>query len=372
MTPGELAAIVSSSALLVVAISGVASLTRTRKRAAREKQALGDALAASEAVSAALSEEALFLSAVLSAVDSVIVLFDRGGRVRFVNERFEEVFGVRGADVVGRSRAQFVDAIADGFRSADAFRQVALASDDRISGGRSTRDSGIAAPDESELELASPRHRVLLFSTVPVVQVDRRIGVLGVFRDVTAQRAAEEARERLVAELAARATTDALTGLKNRRAANEALAAEIERARRYERDLAVVLFDLDEFKHINDDFGHEVGDKVLATFGDVMARTARSTDVVARWGGEEFLAILPETDLAAGAAFAERVRAALVDARPLATIFRDNAERARLVTASAGVAMLHESDDADAVVRRADEALYDAKREGRDRVKQRA
>lgn len=367
---GEIAGLVLGAAIVVVALIGALGLLRSRSKIKRDRDALGDALAASEAVSAALSEEALFLSAVLSSVDSAIVLFDRSGRVRFVNERFDDLFDVRDDAVVGRSREQFIDEIASCFHDPQLFRSIASGDEDeRPSGGRTTRHSGIAAPDEIELQLDAPERRVVLFSLVPVLQGDRRIGVLAMFRDVTAQRAAEDARERLLGELAARATTDALTGLKNRRAASEALTAEIERARRYERPLAVALFDLDHFKRINDDFGHEVGDNVLRAFARVLEKTARTTDVVGRWGGEEFLVILHEADLDAAAIFAERVRVGLSEAAPLTEILEDRPAAVRPVTCSVGVTDLQPGDDADAFVRRADAALYDAKRDGRDRVR---
>lgn len=383
--PGELAGIAAAVALLVLASSGVSGLLRARGRARSEREALGDALSASEAVNAALGEEALFLSAILAAVDAVIVLVDRSGRVRYVNERFEEIFGLRGTEVVGRTRAQLVEAIAGSFREPEAFRLAAAQNaDDRASGARTTRASGIVAPDEAELALERPASRVLLFSQQPVVQGDVRIGVLAMFRDVSAQRAAETARARLLAELEARATTDALTGVANRRAGQDALAAEIERARRYERPLAVALFDLDHFKRVNDDFGHEAGDGVLRAFAEVLRTSARSTDVVARWGGEEFLVVLPEADLEAAKVFAERVRGGLRDAGSLATLVPSlrHARRAedarggdRVVTCSVGVAALADvgasgasPENADALVRRADHALYRAKREGRDRV----
>ena len=208
----------------------------------------------------------------------------------------------------------------------------------------------------------------MLWSARPVIQGDRRVGSLVVFRDVTRQRHAEVAREHLMEELAAQARTDALTGLANRRHATETLATEIERARRYHRPLGVVLFDLDHFKKVNDDYGHEAGDAVLRAFGDVLRASARGTDVVARWGGEEFLAILHEATLEATVAFAERVRAALSATSPLAR-FVDGRDPP-VVTVSAGATTLshRDGDDADALVRRADEALYSAKGSGRDRV----
>jgi diguanylate cyclase (GGDEF)-like protein/PAS domain S-box-containing protein len=304
---------------------------------------------------------------VLSGVDAVIVVADRSGRVRFVNERFGSVFGIRSADVIGRSREKLRERLAPLFRDPDSFRtRDAAIEDRRPSDPRTSAPSFVG--DETEIELQTPMRRVLKWTVLPVERNDERIGIVAFFRDVTREREAEESRARLLEELADQARTDALTALANRRHASETLAAEVERARRYGRPLAVVLFDLDHFKNVNDDLGHAAGDAVLRCFGDVLRANARGTDVVARWGGEEFLAILHEADLDAASAFADRVRGALSSTQPLARFSSDD-ER-RTVTVSAGVAAMRpgEEIDPDALVRRADEALYDAKESGRDRV----
>jgi diguanylate cyclase (GGDEF)-like protein/PAS domain S-box-containing protein len=362
------AAVVTLVLLVLLVATGVMSLVRMRRNVAAERDTLGQALAASEAVSAALSEEALFLAAVLSGVEAVIVVADRSGRVRFVNERFGSVFGVRSAEVIGRSRDHLREKIAPCFEDPEGFRTRDAAVDERRTGdGRTTAPS--FRGDEAEMVLASPTRRVLRWQVMPVERSDERIGIVAFFRDVTREREAEASRARLLEELASQARTDALTLLSNRRHASETLSAEVERARRYGRPLAVVLFDLDHFKQVNDDLGHEAGDAVLRAFGAVLRSSARGTDVVARWGGEEFLAILHEADLDAAVAFADRVRSALSSTTPLAR-FVGEGDPARAVTVSAGVAAMSPGEelDADALVRRADEALYDAKESGRDRV----
>lgn len=339
---------------------------RARARGRTEREQLDAALQASEAVSAALSEEALFLSAVLSAVDTAIVIFDRSGRVRFVNDRFAAFFGVPTVEVVGRSLEALHARIAGCFVDPEAFRRHAALEDRRrLSEGRPARASGAVVADEEELAITTPKPRTLRWSTRPVVQADRRVGVLSMFRDVTRERAAEATRERLVVELAEQARTDSLTTLANRRAASEALATELERARRYRRPLSIVIFDLDHFKDVNDRFGHEAGDKILISFAEVLKATARATDVVARWGGEEFLAVVFEAESEAACAFAERVRAELRDRAPLSRIGGDRS----VLTVSAGVATLGDDDVPESLLRRADRALYEAKEGGRDRTR---
>ena len=164
-------------------------------------------------------------------------------------------------------------------------------------------------------------------------------------------------------QLRALSTTDALTGLPNRRAFDERLQAEIARANRHGAPLALVMIDLDHFKALNDRFGHQVGDAVLSTVGAVLGSERRLGDLAARYGGEEFVAILPHADEDAAQAWAERVRA-----RIAGTAVDVDGQLAR-VTASFGVAAARpEDEDKASLVAAADQALYQAKARGRDRV----
>ncbi|HWH15004.1 MAG TPA: PAS domain S-box protein, partial [Miltoncostaeaceae bacterium] len=161
------------------------------------------------------------------------------------------------------------------------------------------------------------------------------------------------------AALAAQALTDPLTGLANHRAFHERLREEVSRARRYERPLSLAVIDIDHFKRLNDLHGHQAGDRVLAAIATRLNRTARTAELVARVGGEEFAWILPECDADAAALAVERARAA-VGSEPLWA-----GER---VTVSAGVCSLTVARDAGELYRLADSALYWAKANGRDAV----
>lgn len=156
------------------------------------------------------------------------------------------------------------------------------------------------------------------------------------------------------------AATDELTNLSNRRAFNESLAAGISAARRHVYPLSMIMIDLDHFKAINDTYGHSEGDTVLKAFADLLREMIRAEDVAARWGGEEFLIILPHTVCDAAAALSERIRVAFEQYSGSATPMG--------LSASFGVVQLQEDDDADSLIRRADEALYRAKHEGRNKV----
>jgi diguanylate cyclase (GGDEF)-like protein len=180
------------------------------------------------------------------------------------------------------------------------------------------------------------------------------VGVVGAVVQALSRRNAA-----LVARLAGEARIDQLTGLLNRRGFEERAGIELQRARRNDAPLAVVSFDIDHFKLVNDEWGHEAGDRVLSRLSAIFRAQARGSDVIARMGGEEFVALLPDSGLEEGRAYAERVRAsfgASGDAKtPRATV-------------SAGVTASARPDDVDALVAVADSALYAAKRGGRDRT----
>ena len=158
------------------------------------------------------------------------------------------------------------------------------------------------------------------------------------------------------------ARTDALTGLFNRRAVTDAFAREHVRVARGAAPFSVVLADVDHFKQVNDRHGHDVGDEVLKQVASSIRAAAREVDEVSRWGGEEFLVLLPECTREEAASIAERMRARL----HALSIDANGKELA--VTASFGVTTLQPGDAIDACIRRSDEALYRAKQTGRDRV----
>ena len=158
------------------------------------------------------------------------------------------------------------------------------------------------------------------------------------------------------------AYVDPLTKCYNRRGFEEHLQVELQRAQRYDRSIALMLVDLDDFKSVNDRLGHPAGDHLLRRFASLLSTTFRTSDVVSRYGGDEFAVIFPETSSSEAERLAERLRALLRDTIPDGIITRE-------VTASCGVASYpQDAGGADSLVAASDRALYAAKRGGRDRV----
>jgi len=158
--------------------------------------------------------------------------------------------------------------------------------------------------------------------------------------------------------------TDRLTGLFNRRHGEERLAEELQKLERYGHAFAVALLDIDHFKKVNDTLGHRAGDDVLRRVAGELRGASRTSDIVVRWGGEEFLFAFPGTSAAQAAGIVERLRARLA-AAPV-TLESDGASVP--VTISGGVAEARKGEGLDALVQRADEGLYEAKRSGRNRL----
>lgn len=166
-------------------------------------------------------------------------------------------------------------------------------------------------------------------------------------------------RTQMQEELQRLATTDALTGLRNRRAFDAFAAHEIKRAERNGEALSLILFDIDHFKQINDNFGHHIGDDVLVRIAQLINGRIRASEILARWGGEEFIILLPQTDIENAVHLAGELRR-LMETHSFPEL--------GTVTASFGVTQLARGDTLDRLLRRADSALYRAKAHGRNRV----
>ncbi len=156
------------------------------------------------------------------------------------------------------------------------------------------------------------------------------------------------------------ASHDKLTGLFNRNRFDELYEKEIKRARRYNNDLSLILFDIDNFKMINDSYGHQTGDEVLKEIAKIIIGNVREQDINVRWGGEEFLILLPQTNLLGAFTVANKIRTSIET-----NIFTTNSLN---ITASFGVTQLLENDDESSFIARSDKFLYEAKKTGKNKV----
>lgn len=195
----------------------------------------------------------------------------------------------------------------------------------------------------------------------PVREADGTIdGIAWIARDITDEWEAEQALQQSKTEFEHAAVTDPLTGCANRRGLEQALDRELRRSSRYGHKLAVLMADLDYFKAVNDQFGHAVGDSVLRMLARTIESYIRDTDLLARFGGDEFVILMPESTSAEAAQAAERIRAKMAQTIlfPLP----------RAVTVSIGVIEAEPGDAPESLLRRVDRALYQAKSSGRNRV----
>ena len=187
-------------------------------------------------------------------------------------------------------------------------------------------------------------------------------GYKGLTRRTEERDLAEEELKRVNALLKSQATTDSLTGICNRRNLLELLQADIQESKRYGMPLALIFFDIDHFKLINDTYGHEAGDSVLQELTAIVNAIIRQTDVFARFGGEEFVLVVHDNDLRTGFELAEKIRS---------RVEQHGFQQTGTVTCSFGVAQFYPDDTMESLIKRGDSAMYAAKKAGGNRVETR-
>ena len=212
---------------------------------------------------------------------------------------------------------------------------------------------------------------------MPLIAQNKIIGLLAIDSEEPADFSAEDIKiamefanqvsnslenARLFQETQTQALTDELTGIYNRRGLFQEGQFEFQRARRINRPFTVMMFDIDYFKKVNDQYGHAAGDQLLHHFAQHCLKTSRATDLVGRYGGEEFIILLSETNLEAARLIGERLRQFIMN-----TPFETDAGKIT-ITSSIGIAEAGKQDTLETVIERADAALYKAKNLGRNRV----
>lgn len=242
---------------------------------------------------------------------------------------------------------------ADSLADAALFRGLITLGDPRASG--QTLHGAIYREGDGLLLVAEHDIRDMERLSVEVMQLNTELAEAQ--RALTRQNHSLQRSHQQVLETS---RTDALTGAANRRRFDERLLEEIERAKRGGASLSLALADVDHFKQVNDEFGHPAGDAVLKALVQTMRAGTRPYDLVARWGGEEFVILLPQTGMELAAMIADRIRAAFADQIVPAVD--------RAITVSFGIAVARADDSAATLLARADAALYQAKTDGRNRV----
>ena len=296
------------------------------------------AVRAERRASKALADSQATLERIFFASPVPVIVSNREGRILNLNESAREFIGLRGGAVVGMSLQEFyVD-------PADRERIYELLDRD-----------GVVRDLELDIRLPDGALRTVMIKATPVDSPDGPIIIAGII-DISNRKAIERSLERL-------ASTDALTGLPNRLSFFTAARTEMLRAKRTGAPLTLLMIDLDHFKHVNDSYGHQTGDRVLRAFAKACGSILFGTDMAARLGGEEFALLLPNADIDHGIAIGERLRLAVERLR------FDDVDGDLRLTASVGVAAVSaEHPDLDAALAQADIALYEAKRQGRNRV----
>lgn len=224
------------------------------------------------------------------------------------------------------------------------------------SGDPCAKDKPVLMPDGAEAWVE--------IYTYPIFGSDLSVShVIEYTRDITERKRSERERQRLITKLEHLSAIDSLTGLLNRRALFERLSQEMARAKRHGSVLSVILCDMDGFKEINDTYGHTAGDEVLRYIAQTLKEPLRRADTVGRYGGDEFMIILPATSAKGAQSLAERIRSTIE-----ATEFQVAEGRTVRLSVSIGVAECNPESDINDIVRNADKALYTSKQAGKNRV----
>lgn len=275
-----------------------------------------------------------------------IVVIDRSHNIVFFNASATKIFGYSRNEILGHNLNTLIP---ERFHLQHGMHVEDFGTGQTISrhmGQRSRQTYGLRK-DGSEF-----------LASISIIRLDisGEKFYVAMIRDISENKKTEE-------ELLRLASTDPLTGAFNRREFTAIAEREALRASRYHHPLSILILDLDQFKRLNDTYGHAAGDKALQRFTTLCCNTLRNVDIFGRWGGEEFVALLPETDVEGAVIIAERLRKVVGDNM---LVFND---QKIAFTVSIGVAQYKDGEvNIDAPLSRADQAVYDAKKAGRNRI----
>ncbi|MDY0189709.1 MAG: diguanylate cyclase [Desulfuromonas sp.] len=289
------------------------------------------------------------LNIITSVLGEGVCLIDISGSLSYINPEGEKLLERSSADLIGQPIISIFKSVASAPAQDPVLNQLESALEQGVD--FHSRDMVVVHHSGEELSVA------LEFR--PVWQDDIYTGAVVAFHDISAPKYYEEQLRNMNQQLEKQATTDSLTGIYNRLKIDNLLAGELKRALRYDTQLAIAIVDIDHFKGVNDLFGHLAGDEVLKDFSELLLNSLRSSDYLGRWGGEEFLIILPQLNGSKAYKVMEKLR-------KLVENYNFSVERT--ITSSFGVAEFVSSDTPESLIGRADRALYSAKESGRNFV----
>jgi diguanylate cyclase (GGDEF)-like protein/PAS domain S-box-containing protein len=299
---------------------------------------------------ARLQRSERFLNTIFDSIRDPFCIFDRDYQIIRVNDAYAQMKHLHFKDLLGKKCQEVLH---NGATACD----TCIVEKSLHSADPCAKDKLVTLPNGDEVWFE--------IYTYPILDEEGKVShIIEYTRDITDRKKSEVDRRRMIDKLEHLSRTDTLTGLMNRRALTEALLYELDRSRRFASDLSLILCDIDDFKEINDTYGHDAGDRALQALCATLSKIMRKTDVAGRYGGDEFMLVLPETSVKG----AEILAGKLLEA--LSEMHLDFLEgEKRTLSLSIGIAGLETKDDTiDTLIKRADEAMYKSKQSGKSKV----
>jgi diguanylate cyclase (GGDEF)-like protein/PAS domain S-box-containing protein len=291
-----------------------------------------------------------FLGTIFDSIHDPFSIVDRDYRIVKFNDAYARMRNKQAKDILGKKCYEVL-------QNRESVCEECVVEKTFLSADPCAKEKPVTLPDGAEVWSE--------IYTYPIFGLDKGVShVIEYIRDITDRRKTDEEKTQLIKKLDYLSTTDSLTGLFNRRALNDILNREIDRAKRYGSGLSLILCDVDRFKKINDTCGHRAGDRALQAVSETLQKTLRKADVLGRYGGDEFMIILPETSLPGAESLAEKIRTAVTKI----DLELPGKNRIRLSLSIGVTSCCVTAEDIDTLVARADAGLYTSKEKGRNKV----